>query len=215
MRMVSRNAERLRRLLDVVGRTYADEAGIRLADRPAPLYQLQVVALLSSTRISAELAVAGARELRSAGYTTARAMRDASWQARVDALDRAHYTRYDDSTSTRLGDGAQLLLDRYRGDLRRLADAADQQVKTTSARLQEIPGIGPVGAEIFLREVQAVWTWVRPYVDQRVKDSARDLGLPVTAPALARLAGTDDLSVVGAALIRVSHDKDLRRQVVA
>jgi hypothetical protein len=32
----------VRALLDRYGQTYAEEAGIRLADKPAPLYQLQV-----------------------------------------------------------------------------------------------------------------------------------------------------------------------------
>ena len=34
-------------LLKRYGRTYADEAGIRLADKPAPLYQLLVLATLA------------------------------------------------------------------------------------------------------------------------------------------------------------------------
>jgi hypothetical protein len=49
-------------LLGRHGRTYAEEAGIRLADRPAPLYQLQVLALLLSARIRAAVAVAAARD---------------------------------------------------------------------------------------------------------------------------------------------------------
>src|SRR5213593_4051297 len=44
-------------LLDRYGRTYADEAGIRLADRPAPLCQLLVLATLLSARITAGVAV--------------------------------------------------------------------------------------------------------------------------------------------------------------
>jgi hypothetical protein len=54
-------------LLDRYGRTFAREAGIKLADQPKPLYQLLVLATLLSARISAEVAVAGARELFEAG----------------------------------------------------------------------------------------------------------------------------------------------------
>ena len=61
-------------LLDRYGRTYADEAGIRLADRPAPLCQLLVLATLLSARITAGVAVAAARELFRAGYRTPAAM---------------------------------------------------------------------------------------------------------------------------------------------
>src|SRR5579884_1515981 len=118
-----------RRLLDIAGQTYAAEAGIKLADKPAPLYQLLVLSVLLSTRIKAGIAVAAARELISAGMTTAEKMLAASWQDRVDALGRAHYKRYDESTATALGDGAQLLLDEYSGDLRWLRSRADGDPK--------------------------------------------------------------------------------------
>jgi hypothetical protein len=106
-------------LLQRFGRTYAQEAGIHLADQPAPLYQLLVLATLISARISADIAVAAARELFAAGCRTPRAMTEASWQDRVDALGRGHYKRYDERTATMLGDGAELLTERWHGDLRR------------------------------------------------------------------------------------------------
>jgi hypothetical protein len=111
-------------LLDRYGRTYAAEAGITLRDKPAPLYQLLVLTTLLSVRIKADIAVAAARELFTAGWRTPAKMRGSTWQQRVDALGRAHHVRYDESTATSLGDGAQLLLDDWHGDLRRLhADA--------------------------------------------------------------------------------------------
>lgn len=110
-------------LLKNYGRTYATEAGIRLADRPSPLYRLFVLAKLLSTRISAGIAVAAARELFAAGYRTPAAMARASWQDRVDALGQAHYRRYDERTSTMLGAGADQLPRDYRGDLRRLRES--------------------------------------------------------------------------------------------
>ena len=105
-------------LLDRYGRTYAEDAGIRLADKPAPLYQLLVLATLLSARISSDIAITAARELFAAGYTTPKAMQEASWQERVDALGRAHYRRYDERTATMLGDGGELLNERWHGDLR-------------------------------------------------------------------------------------------------
>src|SRR5919198_5993222 len=117
--------EIVERLLDEHGQTYAAEAGIRLTDKPSPLYQLLVLATLLSARISSGIAVAAARELFAAGYRTPRAMKRASWQDRVDALGRGRYRRYDERTSTMLGEGADLVLDRWGGDLRRLRDEAD------------------------------------------------------------------------------------------
>src|SRR5579862_9857002 len=100
-------------LLDRCGRTYAEEAGIRLADTPRPLYQLLVLATLLSAQISADIAVAAARELFKAGYHSAKAMSEASWQDRVDALGRGHYRRYDEKTATMLADGADLLTSKW------------------------------------------------------------------------------------------------------
>lgn len=62
-------------LLDRAGHTYADDAGIRLSDTPAPLYRLLVLSVLLSTRIKADIAVAAAAELARAGFGTPARMR--------------------------------------------------------------------------------------------------------------------------------------------
>lgn len=194
-------------LLERYGRTYAEEAGIRLADRPGPLYRLLVLATLLSARISADIAVAAARELYAAGCRSPAAMLEASWQDRVDALGRGRYRRYDERTAAMLGDGARLLLDRWRGDLRRLRDEAGGDAGRVSGLLTGFPGIGPVGASIFLREVQAVWPQVVPYVDRRTLDCAAEVGLPARPGLLAEAAGSGrDLARLSAALIRLSRD---------
>ena len=191
-------------LLDRHGQTYADAADIQLDDKPSPLYQLLVLATLLSARISGDIAVAAARELFTAGYRTPEQMRDATWQDRVDALGRGHYRRYDDRTSTMLGDGAELLLGRWGGDLRKLRDEADGDAGGIAKLLTEFPGIGPVGADIFLREVQVVWPSVAPYVDSRVRDAAGRFGLPTGAAELEKLVGgRAELARLAAALIRV------------
>jgi endonuclease III len=195
--------ERIEELIDQYGETYAEQAGIRLADKPMPLYQLLVLSTLLSARISADIAVAAAKELFRAGCRSPRKMRDASWQERVDALGRGHYRRYDERTSTMLGDGAGLLIDRWRGDLRRLRDEADQEASRIHELLIEFPGIGPTGADIFLREVQVVWPQVAPYVDDRVSRASKAAGLPYSARGLAELVRSpDELVRLGAALIR-------------
>ncbi|HEX4815504.1 MAG TPA: endonuclease [Nonomuraea sp.] len=203
-------------LLDRYGRTFAGEAGIKLSDQPKPLYQLLVLATLLSARISAEVAVAAAKELFEAGYVTPKAMREATWQDRVDALGRGHYRRYDERTSTMLGDGAELLLDRWKGDLRKLRDEAGGDDREIAALLMEFPGIGPTGADIFLREVQAVWPQVAPHLDKRVLEGADKLGLPRQPGPLAKLAHSgDELARLSAALVRVSRSKKTADEVKA
>src|SRR6266568_950092 len=154
--------DRARELLNESGETYAHEAGIRLKNTPSPLYQLLVLTTLLSTRISASIAVAAAREIFKAGWRTPQSVRDAPWKDLVAALGRAHYRRYDESTATALGEGAELLLQRWHGDLRRLREEADGNPARVRELLQEFPRIGPVGAEIFCREVQGLWAELRP-----------------------------------------------------
>lgn len=209
----ARTAALVERLVERAGRTYAEAAGIALADRPAPLYQLLVLATVLAKPISADLGVAAAAELRRTGFTTAAHMRASTWQSRVDALGRAHYRRYDESTATLLGESAELLDRHHRGDLRRVAEEAQRDVSAMTARLEDLPGLGPVAAGIFLREVQAVWPWVRPYVDDRMVLGAARVGLPEDPGRLGRLVAGASSERLAAALVRVSLDDDLAEEV--
>jgi hypothetical protein len=192
-------------LLREHGRTFAEEAGIRLADRPSPLYELAVLSVLSATRIRAEIAVAAARELFAAGYRTPRAMLAASWQDRVDALGRAHYRRYDESTATALGDGATMILDWWHGDLRAIRPGQRSDGAAVQAELTRLPRLGAVGSAIFCREAQGVWTTIRPFFDRAALRGAERLGLPVDPERLARLVDPDDLARFAAALVRAAR----------
>ena len=203
-------------LLGRFGQTYAEEAGIQLADRPGPLYQLHVLTTLLSARISADIALAAARELFAAGYRSPSAMAEASWQDRVDALGRAHYRRYDERTATMLGDAAGQLIRDSRGDLRRLRDKADGNVGEIADLLAGFPGIGPAGASIFLREVQETWPSIAPYVDARMIEGARRVGLPAGRDELAAvLATSKQPSRMSAALVRVSLSHRAAGEVTA
>ncbi|WP_433277388.1 endonuclease [Pseudonocardia xinjiangensis] len=203
----------VRALLDRAGTTYAEQAGIRLRDTPAPLYRLLVLSVLLSTRIRADIAVAAARELVDAGMGTPDRMLAASWQERVDALGRAGYKRYDESTATALGEGAELLRSEYGGDLRRLRDAVDGDPAGVRKALRAFPRLGPVGADIFCREAQDVWPSLRPALDGKVLDGAGRLGLPADPDELAGLAPGEELAPLAAALVRVALDRSLAEQV--
>jgi hypothetical protein len=193
-----------RAVLDRYGTTFAEEAGIRLADEPAPLFQLLVLAQLLSARIGAGVAVATAAELFSAGWTTPQRLREAGRGSVVAALGRGGYRRYDERTATQLREMATLVLTRYGGDLRGLATAAGNDVGAAAGLGQEVKGIGPTGAAVFLREVQAVWPWVRPHLDDRARAGARRIGLP-DDDRLAGLVEPDDLARFAAGLVRISR----------
>jgi endonuclease III len=212
--MAATEREVVRALLDEQGRTYAEEAGITLRDAPQPLFRLLVLSNLLSARIRASVAMAAARELSAAGMRDPRRMAEATWQQRVDALGRGGYRRYDERTATQLGDGAELATERYGGDLRRIRERADGDIGELRRELREFPGVGPAGADIFLREAQRVWPEIAPYLDDKALEGARRLGLPDTPAQLLRLADDPDPALLAAALVRVALDKGAAEAVL-
>jgi len=210
----SKHVETVRRLLGEAGTTYAEEAGIKLANTPMPLFQLLVLCMLASKPIDAGIAVGAARELFRCGLRTPDNVVDAERRTMIEAFGRASYARYDESSATRIVEISDALKTDYGGDLRRLADAAEGDCKRAAKLLQRFKGIGETGADIFLREVQDVWTWVRPYFDQRALGAAKDLGLPTEPTELGGLA-TNDNAKLAAALVRVSLDDALLHTVSA
>jgi endonuclease III len=202
-------------LLERHGRTYADEAGIRLRDTPAPLFQLLVLSLLLSARIRASVAVAALRALSASGWTTAEKLADARWEERTRVLNRSGYARYDERTSTMLGQTSDLALRRYGGDLRRLREDADRDPDAERRALQRFSGIGEVGAAIFSREAQLIWDELFPFADRRALRAAQRIGLGDDVASLER--STDDreqFTTLVAALVRCDiagdHDEVLR-----
>ena len=200
-------AERqLQELLAEHGTTYAVQAGIKLADKPAPLFQLLVLTTLLATRIRADIAVDAAKERFKAGWRSPKAVVESSWQERVDALGRAHYVRYDESTARALHEAAVRVLEVYQGDLRRMGQAAEGSTGRLRELLTDFPRVGPACAEIFCREVQAVWPWVRPFFDRRAISGAARAGLPTTPGRLAELVKPDEHARLAAALVRTTLD---------
>jgi endonuclease III len=203
----------VRRLLKVAGTTYATEAGIRINDKPMPLFQLLVLCMLASKPIDATTAARAARELFKAGLRTPKAVLASDRPTMISAFARAHYVRYDESSATRLTDIAERVRDEYSGDLRELARSSQHDVGVAARKLKQFKGIGDTGAGIFLREVQDVWTWVRPHFDDRATAAAKRLGLPADPAKLGALAPCANARLA-AALVRVSLDDDVRQRVV-
>jgi endonuclease III len=209
---MNRRERLVRRVRKVAGTTYAGETGIRIHDKPMPLFQLLVLCVLASKPIDATTAMRAARELFKMGLRTPKAVLGSDRRTMISAFGRAHYVRYDETSATRLTDIAKQVRDEYSGDLREIAARSQHDIGEAKRMLKKFKGIGDTGADIYLREVQDVWLWVRPYFDDRATAAAKQLGLPADASKLAALAPRANARLA-AALVRVALDDDLRRQV--
>jgi len=206
--MRDRKQEIISRLRDTCGRTFADELNIRVKrDTPSEWFKLLVYVLVSSRRIGKQLSLRAAREIFKEGWTTPQRMAKTTWEQRVQVLDRAHYVRYDYSTATYLGDTTNLLLQKYKGDLRNLREAAERQPDRERRLLKEFKGIGDVGCDIFFREAQAVWDELYPFADRRALKAALTLGLGSNPEDLAKLVRRDEFVRLVGALARCDIEK--------
>lgn len=198
------------------GRTFAEELGIDLAGGSADaLFQWFCAALLFGARIGAAIAVKAARSLFDHGWTTAESLAASTWEDRTRVLNASGYARYDESTSRELGDAARRMLDTYGGDLDRLRRRAENQPGRERALLKEFKGIGDVAADIFLREIQGVWSELYPFADAKALDAARRLGLGADAGELATLVEPGDFPRLVAALVRAALARDVNRLLSA
>lgn len=203
--------ERINTLLERHGRTYCDELNIPIEQgTPSPLFRWLVASILFSARISADTSVAAARALDDAGWRTAQAMADSTWEQRTKVLNRSGYARYDERTSRMLGDSAAMLVERYKGDLRNLREEARREPDEERKLLKEFKGLGDVGVDIFFREAQSVWEELYPFIDKRAAKAAKEIDLPVDAERLSKKVSKKDFPRLATALARtaIAHDAD-------
>ncbi|WP_226577769.1 hypothetical protein [Acuticoccus sediminis] len=175
-----------RTLMADEGRTFCEELSIPLArGTPSPLFRWLTACILSASPIRHDQAARAARALADAGLTTARKMADATWETRRKILNENGYARFDERTASILGDAAQLIVDEYGGDLRRLREAAGHDPKDERARLKSVKGVGDTAVDIFFREVQAIWDELYPFADDLALEAAKRHRMGRDAKALA------------------------------
>jgi endonuclease III len=93
----------------------------------------------------------------------------------VEVLDLGGYTRYDFSTAKNLLGLAKTLKKKY-GDLEQLHSESSSPADL-ERRLQEFKGVGPVGVNIFLRELRGVWEKAKPKPSPMAVATAQKIGL--------------------------------------
>ena len=131
--------------------------------------------MLFAKRISAKIAKETYFYFEQEDLTSPDAILDAGWNRLVEVLDSGGYTRYDFSTATNLLGIAKTLKEKY-GDLETL-HAKSSNAGDLEARLQEFKGVGPVGVNIFLRELRGIWDKAKPKPSPAAVAKAREIGL--------------------------------------
>jgi endonuclease III len=154
--------------------SYSEELGLDLA-KPEDRFKWFLAAILFAKRISAEVAKETFRCFEQEELTSPVAILDAGWDRLVEVLDYGGYTRYDFSTAINLLGIAKTLKEKY-GNLETLY-AESRSAKDLESRLQEFKGVGPVGINIFLRELRGIWKKANPAVSPVAVATAQKIGL--------------------------------------
>lgn len=168
--------------------TYSGELGLDLS-KPEDRFKWFLASLLFAKRISAQIAKKTYRRFEEEGLTTPVKILAAGWDRLVEVLDSGGYVRYDFSTASNLSRIMKELKEKY-GDLEELHRQASKP-RDLEKRLQEFVGVGPVGINIFLRELRDSWEKAKPKPSRIAVEEAHRIGLKEVEPyesALVRLS---------------------------
>ncbi len=196
------SAEAVRRALER-SQLYSEELGIDLASRSdADFFRWFLASLLFGGRISETIAKNTYRSFIRHGLSRPQKILDSGWAFLVNPVMReGGYVRYDGRKSTQVLHDCEMLIANYGGSLRRL-HATARDAHDVEQRLLDFHGIGPVTANIFLREMRPFWVKANPDPLPCVKQLAKRLGID-----LARYRRRSLTFVrVEAGLIRRRHD---------
>lgn len=137
------------------GKIYSQDLGIDLeSQKEAELFKWFLACLLFGKPIQQEVAKRTYSEFEKEGLTTPDKILAAGWDRLVKVLDNGHYVRYDFSTATKLLEICKTLKEKY--------GTVSALIKTSKNRaglfhlLQELKGVGPVTARIFLRDLKKI-----------------------------------------------------------
>jgi hypothetical protein len=183
---------------------YSEELGIDLwGNRDEELFKWFLASLLFGARISEAIACRTWRTFEKYRLLEPRAILAAGWDFLVNPVMReGGYVRYDGVTSTKVLRVCQMLLDEYGGSLKELHRRAGD-TRDLERRLTDFHGVGPVTANIFLRELRPVWEKADPEPLPAVREAAERMAID-----LARFdRKSEDFIRIEAGLIRLKKKR--------
>ncbi len=160
---------------------YSEELGIDLAERSdAACFRWFLASLLFGARISETTAKNTFRAFARHRLTSPSSIIRAGWDFLVNPIMReGGYVRYDGRKSTQVLRDCEALIADYGGSLHRLHDAA-RDARDLEDKLLAFYGVGPVTANIFLRELRPFWAKADPDPSPIVSRLARRLSIDLT-----------------------------------
>lgn len=154
--------------------SYSEELGLDLT-KPEDRFKWFLASILFGKRISANIAKETFLYFEQEELTSPDAILKIGWDGLVEVLDAGGYTRYDFSTATNLLTISTKLKEKY-GDLEQLHKTSINP-NDLEQRLQEFRGVGPVGVNIFLRELRGIWEKAKPKSSIIAVTTAKKIGL--------------------------------------
>ncbi|PYH42811.1 uncharacterized protein BP01DRAFT_124099 [Aspergillus saccharolyticus JOP 1030-1] len=167
----------------------------KLQGSPDTLLAMVIDAMLKSRPISHDLSQRAVNHLIEVGFHDIQKLSESSWEERAMALKDGGYNRYREQGSTNLGEMANLINDKYEGDLNNLLRKANNDRNKTRQLIKEIKGLGDLGADLFLNNVQSVWPSMAPFIDRRSLETADKVGLGTDLDAIYAELGRDSVSM--------------------
>jgi len=142
---------------------YSEELGICLnKNNDKELFKWFIASILFGARISETIAKNTYKSFEKYYLLDQKKILKAGWNYLVNPIMRkGGYVRYDEKTSTKFLRICERLLKEYKGSLKNLHKKAKNS-KDLEDKLINFYGIGPITANIFLRELRPFWKKSNP-----------------------------------------------------
>jgi len=161
---------------------YSEELGIALSrDSDREYFKWFLASLLFGSRISETIARRTYGAFARHKLLSPRKIIQAGWSFLVyPIMWEGGYVRYDGRKSSQILRDCETLISDYGGSLKALHTAAES-AEDLEDRLLAFFGVGPITANIFLRELRPYWRHADPEPLPRVADLAGSLGLDLAS----------------------------------
>jgi endonuclease III len=135
---------------------YATDFGLDVSSGDDDMFRWFLLAYLFGKPIQSSVAANTWKLFVERRVDTPWAILDTPHRTLVRLLDEGKYTRYDETTARALHKCMERLLRDYEGSLLLMYESSSDE-EEFSKRLQELYGVGPKTAEIFMRETQELF----------------------------------------------------------